>query len=129
MRSLLMLVLAVSLVLSGCGSDEPTEGSSGAEPAPPAPPAPPAVDQTNPQEVAEEFYGAIAQGDVQAASQWVAPEQQADFLASMEGVTPQLPEDYEVVVFAQGDHAEASIAGAPIEVDMQMREGLWWISN
>jgi len=95
----------------------------------PAAPAPPGVDRTNPQQVAEEFFRAIDQGDVESASQWVLPEQQTEFLAAMEGVTPQLPEGYEVVVLAQGDRAEASIAGAPIEVDMQMREGLWWMAN
>ncbi|GEM_PF-5725178 len=128
MQRSLVLTFVASLVLSGCGGGAPEEMAADPETAT-ATPTPPRVDQTNPQQVAEEFFYSIAQGDVEGASQWVLPEQQSDFLASMEGVTPQLPEGYEVVVFAQGEQAEASIAGAPIEVDMQMRQGLWWIAN
>lgn len=127
MVRILLLTVVSLLVLSGCGGGDSSEGE--ADTATPVTPAPPRVDQTNPQQVAEAFFDFIARADVEGASQWVLPEQQADFLASMEGVTPQLPEGYEVVVFAQGEHAEASIAGAPIEVDMQMHEGMWWIAN
>jgi len=126
MRSLVLTAVALFL-LSGCGGGDPAEMA--ADTGTPAAPAPPGVDRTNPQQVAEEFFRAIDQGDVESASQWVLPEQQTEFLAAMEGVTPQLPEGYEVVVLAQGDRADASIVGAPIEVDMQMREGLWWIAN
>jgi hypothetical protein len=87
------------------------------------------VDPSDPIQVAEEFYGAVDRGDLEDAVQWVLPEQQEDFRAAMQAGMPSLPDGYQVVVLAQGDHAEASITGAPIEVDMQLREGRWWVAN
>jgi hypothetical protein len=91
--------------------------------------AAPAVDPASPVEVAEAFYAAIDEGDIEAAAAWVLPEQQEGFREAMVDELPDLRDGYEVVVLAQGDQAEASVAGCEIEVDMKLVDGRWWIYN
>lgn len=109
-------ILAIIAFAGACGREG---GDSGA----------PAVDPSSPVEVAEAFYAAIDEGDIDAAAAWVLPEQQQGFRDAMVDELPDLPGGYEVVVLAQGDQAEASVAGCEIEVDMKLVDGRWWIYN
>lgn len=104
-----------AVLLAGCG------GGGGSDSA--------AVDTTDPIQVAEAFYAAVDDGDLDSAVEYVLPEQAADFREAMSGGMPPMPADYEVVVMVQGDHAEASIVGASLEVDMSLVDGRWWMSN
>ena len=75
------------------------------------------------------FYAAVDDQDLEAALQYVDPEMAADFREAMSGGMPNMPSDYEVIVMAQGDVAEASITGADLEVDMVLVDGRWWITR
>lgn len=88
-----------------------------------------AVDTSDPIQVAEAFFKAIDDNDLESAIAYVHPDQAADFRNSMSGGMPGLPGDYQVVVLAQQDHAEASIPGAGIEVDLVLEEGRWWVTR
>lgn len=87
------------------------------------------VDTSDPFDVAEAFFDAVDAGDFTVAARWVLPEQQEGFLAAMQEESFELPDDYEVVVMAQGEYAGASIVGTEIGVDMDLVDGRWWISN
>jgi len=112
-KSILLLVSAV--LLAGCGGGG---GSSAAR-----------VDTSDPIQVAEAFYKAVDEQDIEAALEYVDPELAGDFREAMSGGMPDMPGDFEVVVMAQGDQAEASIPGVDMEVDMILVDGRWWITR
>jgi hypothetical protein len=120
MKNLLACVVAV-LLTGSCG------GGGGSDRSADAPVPAPVVDLADPMQVAEAFYQAVDHGDVDAALEWVLPEQQADARMAFEQGMPDLPADYEVVVFTQEDHSEASIVGAEIEVDLRLVDRSWWV--
>jgi hypothetical protein len=112
---ILVSLLAASALFSGCGGGDGAPSVN--------------IDRTDPMEVASAFFEAVDDGDLDSAIEYVLPEQAADFREAMSGGMPNLPSDYDVVVMAQGDQAEASLTGTSLEVDMIRVEGEWWISN
>jgi hypothetical protein len=123
-------VLVLSLV-AGCGEDRGAAGDSPSTDAggTPVQETGPVVDTSDPFDVAEAFFDAVDEGDYTDAARWVLPEQQEGFLAAMQEESFELPDEYEVVVMAQGEYAGASIVGTEIGVDMDLVDGRWWISN
>jgi limonene-1,2-epoxide hydrolase len=115
MTNKFIVALMAAAFLSGCGGGNDTPAAS--------------VDTSNPMQVAEAFYAAVDEQDLAAALQYVDPEMAADFREAMSSGMPNLPSDYEVIVMAQEDHAEASITGADLEVDMILVDGSWWITR
>lgn len=112
-EKLLVTMLAAATILAGCGGNG--EAAVGR------------VDTTDPLDVATAFFNSVDAGNLDAAIIFVLPEQAADFREAMSGGMPRMPSDYEVMVMAQGDEAEASITGADMEVDMVLVDGRWWI--
>lgn len=112
---LLLILMSSAFLLSGCGGGE---GTSTAR-----------VDTADPLDVATAFYDAVDRQDVEAALEHVLPEQAEDFRNAMSGGMPDMPDDYEVIVMAQGEEAEASITGSDLEVDMVLVDGRWWITR
>lgn len=102
------------LFLSGCGGGETPADR---------------VDTSDPMQVAEAFYEAVDRQDLDAALEYVDPEMAADFREAMSGGLPSMPSDYEVIVYAEGNEAEADITGTDLEVDMVLIDGRWWITR
>mgnify|MGYP001090451487 CR=1 FL=1 len=111
-RFLLSVTLAVT-ILAGCGGNG--EAAVGR------------IDTSDPLDVATAFFAAVDADDLDSAVIFILPEQAADFRQAMSGGMPSMPSDYEVMVMAQGDRAEAFITGADMEVDMVLVDGRWWI--
>ncbi len=122
-RIRLAVLIFTACLVTGCGGDNAaSEGSRDGT-------YEPSVDLSSPIEVAEAFYAAVDEGDLEGAVMWVVPGQQEDFRSAMEAGMPDLPGDYEVVVMAQGAQAEASIAGMEMEVEMELIDGRWWVGR
>ncbi len=114
-RKVIMFLLLGAFVVSGCGGESDTPSSS--------------VDTSDPLQVAEAFYYAVEQGDVDAALEYVDPEMVSDFRSAMSGGMPSFPSDYEVMVMTEGDEAEANVTGADLEIDMVLIDGEWWVTR
>ena len=110
-----LVLAAAGVLLSGCGEDNGAPAAG--------------VDTSDPLQVAEAFYRAVDDGNLEGALEHVDPDMADDFREAMSGGMPSMPPDYEVMVMAQGDEAEASVTGADLEVDMIQIDGRWWITR
>lgn len=109
----IIAILCGNILVSACG------GGSGSPAA--------TVDPSDPIEVAEAFFKAIDENEIDSAATYIHPDQVTQFVDRMSRVTPSLPDDYELVVMAQENEGEASIVGSPIEVGMVLEDERWWI--
>lgn len=114
-RRIILGLLMAAYAVSSCGGGGETPAAS--------------VDTGDPMQVAEAFYKAVADRDLEAALEHVDPDMAADFREAMSEGMPSMPSDYEVIVMAQGDEAEASITGSDLEVDMILVDGRWWVTR
>lgn len=114
-RKTIMFLILGAFVVSGCGGDSESTAAS--------------VDTSDPLQVAQAFYEAVDQGDVDAALEYVDPEMVSAFRSAMSGGMPSLPSDYEVMVMTEGNEAEANVTGADLEIDMVLIDGEWWVTR
>ena len=112
---IVLMLAAAGFLVAACGEGDEAHAAR--------------VDASDPLQVAEAFYRAVDEEDLERALEYVDPEMVADFREAMSGGMPSMPSDYEVMVMTQGDEAEASVTGADLEVDMILADGRWWITR
>ena len=84
------------------------------------------TDKSDAKAVARAFVSAVADGNAEQASQYVAQEERADFLAAMKRGMPDIPAGYEITVNIKGDTADVTTDDpSSLEFELIRRNDEW----